>query len=71
MVTFRMGSKGTMVLLWCVAISAVVIVGTQSAARTWLAYSWVIGCLTLAVVGTVMYRIGRKQQRRWDAGDYD
>jgi hypothetical protein len=66
-----MWSKGTMLLLWCAAISAVVVVGTQSAARTWLAYSWVITCLILAVVGTVMYRIRWKQQRRWIAGDYD
>ncbi len=60
-----------MLLLWCPAITAVVIVATQSAARTWLTYSWVVGCCGLAIVATVMYQIGRKRQTRWDAGDYD
>jgi len=60
-----------MLLLWAVALSAVLVVGTQSAARTWLAYSWILACTVLAVVGTVMYLIGRKQRIRWDAGNYD
>jgi hypothetical protein len=60
-----------MLLLWAVALSAVLVVGTQSAARTWLAYSWILACTALAVVGTVMYLIGRKQRSRWDAGNYD
>ena len=66
-----MWSKETMLLLWCPAIAAVVIVVTQSAPRTWLSYSWVAGCCVLAIVATLMYQIGRKRQRRWDAGDYD
>ena len=58
-------------LLWCVAISAVLVVATQSAVRTWLAYSWVAACSVLAIAATVMYTLGRKRQRRWDAGNYD
>jgi hypothetical protein len=66
-----MWSKGTMLLLWAVALLAILVVGTQSAARTWLAYSWILACSILAVGGTLMYLIGRKRRRRWDAGDYD
>jgi len=60
-----------MLSLWCAAIAAAVIVATQSAARTWLAYAWVVACSVLAIVGTMMYKVGRKQRRRWAAGDYD
>jgi hypothetical protein len=60
-----------MLLLWCPAIAAVATVATQPAPRTWLTYSWVVGCSVVAIVATVMYQIGRKRQRRWDAGDYD
>ena len=58
-------------LLWCVAISALLIVSTQSAARTWLAYSWVAACSIFAIAATVMYNIEQKRRRRWDAGHYD
>ncbi len=69
--TSFMWSKGTMVLLWGVAVSSLVVAGTQSTARTWLVDAWVVACSLLAVLGTVMYRIGRHQRRRWDAGNYD
>ncbi len=61
----------TMLLLWTPAISSVVIVATQSAERTWLGMLWVVVCLIIAMVGTVMYQIERRRQKRWDAGNYD
>lgn len=67
----RMRSKGTMWLLWCGVISAVIVVATQSAARTWLAYCWVTICAVLAIVATIMRTVDQKRQRRWDAGNYD
>ncbi len=60
-----------MVFLWCSALAAVVVVATQSAARTWIADFWAGACLVLAIAATVGYRIARKRQKRWDAGDYD
>jgi hypothetical protein len=66
-----MGSKGTMLLLWFVAIAAVVQVAMQPAARTWVAYFWVAACSSIAIVATIMFEVQRKRQKRWDAGRYD
>jgi membrane protein YdbS with pleckstrin-like domain len=66
-----MGSKLTMLLLWCSAVVAVVVMVTQSTATTWPVISWVGACLVFAIVSTVMYEFGRRRQKRWDAGDYD
>jgi hypothetical protein len=66
-----MWTKGTMLLLWCVALSAIVVVATQSATRTWLTYSYVAGSSALAIVSTVLYKVDLKRQRRWEAGNYD
>jgi hypothetical protein len=66
-----MWSKETMVLLWCVALTAILVVATQSAARTWMAYSWVAVCSALAITSTVLHKVDQKRQRRWEAGDYD
>ena len=63
--------KARMLLLWGVAIGAIVIVTTQSAAPTWLAASWVLACVCFAIWGTTTYGLGRRRQRRWDAGDYN
>jgi hypothetical protein len=71
MVAFRMWSKETMLFLWCVALSAMVVVATQSAARTWMAYCWVAVCSALAISSTILHKVERKRQRRWEAGDYD
>ena len=66
-----MESKSTMFLLWCSAIVSVVVTATQSTARTWLVVSWTTACVVFAIVSTVMYKLGRRRQRRWDAGHYD
>ena len=66
-----MRSKQTMWLFWCATISAVIVVATQSAARTWLAYAWVATCAVLAIVATIMCTVEQKRQRRWDVGNYD
>jgi hypothetical protein len=58
-------------LLWLVAAAAIVQVALQSSERTWLNYAWVGGCSTIAIVATVIFRIQRKRQKRWEAGDYD
>jgi len=57
--------------LWCVALSAIVVVATQSATGTWLTYSWVAVCSALAIVSTVLHKVELKRQRRWEAGNYD
>jgi len=66
-----MWTKETMLLLWCVALSATVVVATQSATRTWLAYSVTAVCSALAIVSTVLHKVELKRQRRWEAGNYD
>jgi len=60
-----------MVLLWCAAVASFVVIVTQPGPRTWPVYSWVVASFALALVGTVMHGIGRKQRKRWDAGNYD
>jgi membrane protein YdbS with pleckstrin-like domain len=66
-----MGSKSTMLLLWVGAVVSIVVVLTQSSTRTWLAYGWTAVCLVVAVTSTVMFQIERRQQKRWNAGNYD
>jgi membrane protein implicated in regulation of membrane protease activity len=66
-----MGSKLTMLLLWCSAVISVVVVATQSTATTWLVVFWAGSCLVFAIVSTVMYNLDRRRQKRLDAGDYD
>jgi len=61
----------TAALLWLVAVAAIMQVALQSAERTWLIYAWAGASSTLAIVATVIFRIRRKRQKRWDAGDYD
>jgi hypothetical protein len=58
-------------LLWFVAAAAIVQVALQVEETTWLTYAWVGACSIVAVVATVAFRIQRRRQRRWDAGDYD
>jgi hypothetical protein len=59
-----------MVLLWCVAATSIVIVATQRAGRTWLAYSWVLASLVVAIGGTIAYQVNKRRRRRWGAGQY-
>jgi hypothetical protein len=58
-------------LLWLVAVAAIIQVALQPEEGTWLTYAWVGACSIIAMVGTVLFRMQRKRQRRWDAGDYD
>jgi hypothetical protein len=66
-----MWTKTTALFLWCAASSSVLVVGTQAAARSWLAVSWVVASLGLAIFATVMYRLSRARRKRWHAGEYD
>jgi membrane protein implicated in regulation of membrane protease activity len=66
-----MESKLTMLLLWCSAVVSVIVIATQSTTRTWLVVFWTVASMGFAIVYTVMYNLGRRRQKRWDAGDYD
>jgi hypothetical protein len=58
-------------LLWFVTVAAVVQVALQPEERTWVTYIWVGACSIVAILATIVFRIRRNRQRRWDAGDYD
>jgi len=58
-------------LLWLVTVVAIAQVALQPAEKTWLTYAWVGACSIVAIGTTAMFRIQRKRQKRWNAGDYD
>jgi hypothetical protein len=60
-----------MVFLWIAALAGVVIVVTQQAERTWLAYGWVATGVVLAFAATFRFVIDRRTVRKLASGRYD
>jgi hypothetical protein len=60
-----------MVFLWIAATAGLVIVATQQAKRTWLAYGWVAAGIVLALAATVRFIIARRIVRKIATGRYD
>ena len=60
-----------MVFLWIAAAAGVVIVVTQQAERTWLAYGWVVTGIVLALVATYRFVMDRRTVRKLASGRYD